>query len=279
MKKRAEIKEYSPKEYWDGVAEAFRASDAAGFAPVLHPDAPVWFNRLIDDLQFRAMRRALSVAALASGSRFLDVGCGTGRWIRRYQQMDFLPTGVDAAPGMLRTARDRNTITPLVAGQAHLLPFADACFDAVSDVTVVQHIPEALQAQGLGEMLRVLKPGGRLILMELIRGQGTHIFPRAPEDWVRQVESHGGRLLSWFGQEFLLLDRMLTSTVQTANGRMRARDSNVTPTNAERQKSRVRRAYWGIRHATAAIAAWTEPAVERMLPGSLATHGVFIFQK
>jgi ubiquinone/menaquinone biosynthesis C-methylase UbiE len=273
------MKEHSPKEYWDGVAEKFRSTDGSGLAPVLHPDAPVWFNQRIDDLQFRAMRRALGVAHLAPGARFLDVGCGTGRWIRRYEQMGLRATGVDATPGMLSTARERGTTGPLLAGQAHRLPVADASFDAVSDVTVVQHIPVALQAQALGEMLRVLKPGGRLILMELVRGQGAHIFPRAPEDWIQQVKLQGGQLLGWFGQEFLILDRIFTKFVQSVSGRMRERDPGVTPTDTERQSSQIRRAYWELRHATTAVAAWTEPATEKILPGRLATHGVFVFQK
>jgi ubiquinone/menaquinone biosynthesis C-methylase UbiE len=277
--RRLGIKQYCPKEYWDEVAEKFRASDGSGLAPVLHPDAPVWFNQLIDDLQFRAMRRALGVAEIAGGSKFLDVGCGTGRWIRRYEEMGFRASGLDATPSMLRTARERGTTGPLIAGEAYRLPFEDESFDAVSDVTVVQHIPVTLQTQTLKEMLRVLKPGGRLILMELIRGRGTHIFPRTPEDWILQVKSAGGTLLGWFGQEFLLLDRMFTNLVQSVGSRVRDRDPNVTPTDAARQTSQVRQAYWKIRHATTSVAAWTEPTTERVFPGRLATHGVFIFRK
>ena len=46
------IKAYSPKEYWSGLAEGVPGGDSSGFAPVLHPEAPPWFNRLIDKLQF-----------------------------------------------------------------------------------------------------------------------------------------------------------------------------------------------------------------------------------
>src|ERR1700677_2781609 len=62
--KQLGTKIYSPKDYWGGVAEKFRSSDGSGLAPVLHPGAPAWFNVRIDDLQFRAMRRALGVAQL-----------------------------------------------------------------------------------------------------------------------------------------------------------------------------------------------------------------------
>lgn len=279
MEKRLGIKEYSPKEYWDGVAEKFRSSDGSGLAPVLHPDAPAWFNQLIDNLQFRAMRRALEIAELETSSRVLDVGCGTGRWIRRYEEMGFRVSGLDATLGMLHTARERGTMAPLIVGEAHGLPFEDESFDAVSDVTVVQHIPVTLQSQTLGEMLRVLKPGGRLILMELIRGQGAHIFPHTPEEWIQQVKSLGGTLLGWFGEEFLPIDRMFTTVAQTVGGQSRNHDLNIPPTDVTRQNSQVRGAYWKIRRATATVAAWTEPASEKIFPARLATHGAFVFRK
>jgi ubiquinone/menaquinone biosynthesis C-methylase UbiE len=272
---------YSPKEYWTGVAEKFHSADASGFAPVLHPGAPVWFNRLIDDLQFQAIRRALAMAALPPHSRILDVGCGTGRWVRRYLALGHLPTGVDATPGMLRIARQQGTAPPLLAGEAFRLPFPDAAFDCVTDVTVVQHIPADLQPKALGEMVRVLKPGGRLILFELIRGKGAHIFPRAPQDWIHQVSQAGAKPIGWFGQEFLLFDRIVATAVHRAVGKKSANagDAELISNAAPGKMSASRRAYWKLRRITAQVSAWTDPAAEKICPARLATHGVFIFQK
>ena len=84
---------YSPKDYWNKLAEDYAQVDKRGFAPVVHPVAPFWFNELIDELQFRAIRRALSLAKLSRGSHVLDVGCGIRRWVRRHEQMGFLATG------------------------------------------------------------------------------------------------------------------------------------------------------------------------------------------
>src|SRR5262249_55311880 len=113
------------------------------------------------------------VAALHPGARVLDVGCGTGRWIRRFGEMGLLPVGIDSTIGMLNLAHDQAGAHWLAAGMGQQLPFADACFDCVSDVTVVQHIPATTQPEALHEMIRVVRPGGSLILFELIRGKDS----------------------------------------------------------------------------------------------------------
>src|SRR6516162_6889711 len=166
---------YSPKEYWSSLANDGDSPDASGLAPILHPLAPAWFNQLIDSFQFRALRRALALAAVPPGARFLDVGCGTGRWVRRYGELGFSAVGVDATFGMLQIAHARGTRAPLTSGLAQSLPFSDSAFGCLSDITVVQHIPYGLQLKALEEMVRVLKSGGRMILMEVISRKNHQI--------------------------------------------------------------------------------------------------------
>jgi SAM-dependent methyltransferase len=271
---------YSPKKYWGELAENYVSADAGGLAPVLHPGAPAWFNQLIDKQQLHALRRALALARIPPGARSLDVGCGTGRWIRRYEKLGFRAAGLDVTPGMLKTARQCGTAGPLVAGEAHRLPFSDAVFDFVSDVTVVQHIPTELQPAAIGEMMRVLKPNGHLLLFELIRGRAPHIFPRSPEDWIEQAAAHGASLLAWFGEEFLLPDRLFVRFVQSVSGGNGAGSKSALPGNSKVQtRSAIRNAYWRFRHVTASFSAWTDPLVEKICPARYATHGVFVFRK
>ena len=158
---------YSPREYWTQLARDFAQDDATGFAPVLHPGTPAWFNEAIDGLQFRAWGRVVDHCNLGKGALLLDVGCGTGRWLRRCGQRGLSAVGVDQSLAMLHLARQRATFSPLFAGEIQNLPFLDESFDCVSGVTVVQHIPPERQEQALGEMVRVLRPEGYLILFEL----------------------------------------------------------------------------------------------------------------
>jgi SAM-dependent methyltransferase len=276
----AHMKACSPQEYWSKLAENHARADVEGLAPVLHPGAPLWFNHTIDKLRFRAIRGALALAKLPPDSRVLDVGCGTGRWVRRYGEMGLRATGVDTTSGMLRLARQRGTPGLLNAGEAYRLPLTDAAFDCVSDITVVRHIPTPLQLQALSEMVRVLKPGGRLILMELTRGKGTHIFPRTPQNWIQQVASCGAKLIGWFGQEFLLLDCLFVLVAQTVaggNGSTAGMDS--LPESAARRPSLARSAYWGLRHVTVPLSAWVDPLAEKIFHAQIATYDVFVFRK
>jgi SAM-dependent methyltransferase len=279
---------YSPKEYWSSLAEGCDSVDVSGFAPILHPLAPLWFNQLIDKLQFRALRRALVLAEVPRGARFLDVGCGTGRWVRRYEELGFSAVGVDATIGMLRIARSHNSRAPLATGLVQSLPFSDAAFDCLSDITVVQHIPYELQSKALHEMVRVLKPGGRLILMEVICGKDphigkdSHVFPREPQDWISEVENCGAFSIEWFGQEFLLADRLYVRVAQALFGRKGNLVQLVQSAHhnfSSRESSIARRVYWQLRHVTATFSAWSEPVVARVCPASLATHGIFVFRK
>lgn len=271
---------YSPKDYWANLAEGLESIDTSGFGPILHPQAPPWFNQVIDNLQFRALRRALAIAPISPGSRFLDVGCGTGRWVRRYTELGFCPMGVDATLGMLRIARSRQTNVPLAVGLAQNLPFCDSAFDCLSDITVVQHIPYDLQSTALRELVRVLRPGGQMILLELTRGRGSHIFPRPPKDWISEVEAHGTALIDWFGQEFFFPDRLFVRLAQTVSGR-KGEQAEQPQSNwpTSRESSMSRRLYWRLRRMSVPFSAWTEPAAARICPASLATHGVFVFRK
>jgi ubiquinone/menaquinone biosynthesis C-methylase UbiE len=273
---------YSPKDYWATLADGYNSVDAEGFAPVLHPQAPAWFNQVIDHVQFHALKRALAIAAIPLGSRFLDVGCGTGRWVRRYKELGFSPVGVDATIGMLRIARVHQTSAPLVTGLAYSLPFSDAAFDCVSDVTVVQHIPRELQPKALQEMVRVVKPGGRMILLELVRGQDSHIFPRQPRDWIREVESCGTTLIKCFGQEYFFPERLFVRIAQAIfrrRGNIVDQPKSSLPGSRSDDYSLARRVYWQLRRITVSISAWIDPALTRIVPASMATHAMFVFRK
>lgn len=126
-------------------------------------------------VQQRVVERLLGVLQehpLQPYLQLLDIGCGTGRLLELLAHK--LPqaqlTGLDLAPNMLQQARERldDQIT-LVQGDAEQLPFADQTFDLVVSSSTFQWLAQ-LDAC-FGEVVRVLKPGGRFVFS--LFGQGT----------------------------------------------------------------------------------------------------------
>jgi ubiquinone/menaquinone biosynthesis C-methylase UbiE len=273
---------YLPKNYWTSLAKDYGSVDASGLAPILHPNAPAWFNQVIDQLQLNALRRAIAIAEVPPRARFLDVGCGTGRWVRRYAEFGFCPVGIDATIDMLRIARAHGTGAPLTTALAYELPFSDAVFDVLSDITVLQHIPYEFQPKALEEMVRVLRPGGKMILLELLRGQDSHIFPRQQEEWVQEVESCGTRLVRRFGHEYFFYDRLFVQLARALFSRRGAsvdQAQSALPTYPGDKHSSARRLYWKLRRITVFLSALTESLQAKVCPVSTATHAVFVFRK
>ena len=279
------MNKYSPRDFWTQLARDFGENDARGFAPVLHPGTPTWFNEVIDRLQTRAWSRALNYCRLPEGAHVLDVGCGTGRWVRRLEEHGLSVVGIDQSFHMLHLARERGTLSPMLSVEAQNLPFRDESFDCVSAVTVIQHIPPQEQGRALSEMVRVLRPGGYLLLMELIRGHGPHVFSHRSEDWISLLSSLGAGLVLWRGQEFLLFDRSFVYLMQRLRvlaGYPVSQASSADPRHLGSDRElpgSARRVYWTLRRLSVTFSAWTEPLVERFCPNTIATHGIFLFRK
>jgi demethylmenaquinone methyltransferase / 2-methoxy-6-polyprenyl-1,4-benzoquinol methylase len=115
--------------------------------------------------QDRRWRRALEHAVEARvGERVLDLAAGTGTSSEPFADAGVSVVACDFSLGMLRVGKRRRPDLPFVAGDALHLPFADASFDAVTVSFGLRNLND-IEA-GLGEMLRVTRPGGRLVVCE-----------------------------------------------------------------------------------------------------------------
>ena len=105
---------------------------------------------------------------LRGAKRILDIGSGAGQIIKhllKYADTDAAITGFDLSVEMLCRAQQRlKTNRPrFVAADLLTMPFADGSFDCLTCGYVLEHLPDA--RLGLGEMARVLVPGGRMLLL------------------------------------------------------------------------------------------------------------------
>lgn len=129
----------------------------------------------------RYRRDALRRAGLVPGHQVLDVAIGTGLVARAARDIlggDGHVTGVDLSMGMLVEARKTLPIA-LVQGVAERLPLADGCADFVTMGYALRHVTDLEST--FREYLRVLRPGGRLVILEVTRpatGSAAYRFTR-----------------------------------------------------------------------------------------------------
>jgi demethylmenaquinone methyltransferase/2-methoxy-6-polyprenyl-1,4-benzoquinol methylase/phosphoethanolamine N-methyltransferase len=118
-------------------------------------------------------RRIVDLAAIAPGERILDVGCGPGRLAILAGTVagpSGEACGIDPALEMVDLARRKATQAGVKArfevGVIEALPYPDDHFDVVLSSLMLHHLPDDLKRRGLGEVRRVLKPGGRFVAVD-----------------------------------------------------------------------------------------------------------------
>jgi demethylmenaquinone methyltransferase / 2-methoxy-6-polyprenyl-1,4-benzoquinol methylase len=135
--------------------------------------APVYdaMNRLMTAGLDRRWRRETAAAVVRPGDRVLDVACGTGDLAIAAAAAGGRVTGVDFSTRMLERARRKSSAVEWLEADALALPFDDASFDVVTSGFGVRNFAD-LEA-GLRELRRVLRPGGRIGVLEITQPQGA----------------------------------------------------------------------------------------------------------
>jgi ubiquinone/menaquinone biosynthesis C-methylase UbiE len=149
-------------------------------------DLMVWFfDTVVFHGKLQALRtKTADLAKLQRGEAVLDVGCGTGtQALKAYERVGETGrvSGIDRGPRQIARARAkaarRKFPIDFQIGVIEQLAFPDQSFDVVLSTLMMHHLPDDLKRQGLTEIARVLKPGGRLLIVDFKRSekhQGRH---------------------------------------------------------------------------------------------------------
>jgi demethylmenaquinone methyltransferase/2-methoxy-6-polyprenyl-1,4-benzoquinol methylase/phosphoethanolamine N-methyltransferase len=136
--------------------------------------------RVISFGRDRALRRwTADLAAIQPGETVLDVGCGTGDLTLEAATRTGSAgavSGIDAAAEMIAVARrkaaQKRAGVDFRVGLIEATGFPDQSFDVVLSSLMLHHLPDDLKRRGLRECRRVLKPGGRLVIVDFVRPVG-----------------------------------------------------------------------------------------------------------
>ncbi|MBZ0291094.1 MAG: class I SAM-dependent methyltransferase [Anaerolineae bacterium] len=137
-----------------------------------------WFYDIFTRVIFansvqKMMKAVVKLARIQPGEEVLDIGCGTGTLAILAKQGDGHSAeihGVDAASEMIERARQKakaaNVDIDFQPGLAENIRFEDGTFDLVMNSLMMHHLTPELREKALAEVYRVLKPGGRLLIVD-----------------------------------------------------------------------------------------------------------------
>lgn len=130
-------------------------------------------------------QKTIDLAQIQPGEQVLDVGCGTGTLaLKAYARVGTAGRvcGIDPAPRQLARARSKaarsGASIDFQIGVIERLPFPDRSFDVVLSTLMMHHLPDDIKRLGLSEIARVLKPGGRLVIVDFAHPERQHGPPQ-----------------------------------------------------------------------------------------------------
>ncbi|WP_281276556.1 class I SAM-dependent methyltransferase [Tengunoibacter tsumagoiensis] len=168
-------------------------------------DLLLWFMNLQSRGELKQVqRKIMDLAQFQPGEAVLDVGCGTGSMTQLIGQCVGVTGtiyGLDPGPKQIARAQAKANQSGLSityqVGVIEHLPYPDQSFDVVLSTFMMHVLPDNVKQQGLAEIVRVLKPGGRVIIVDFKRPESSAQPSEKPEHtgpWKSGVQDQPGFL-------------------------------------------------------------------------------------
>lgn len=143
--------------------------------------APFWvryYDTIVNVITFGKAKtmyqQTVKLAELQPGQALLDIGCGTGHLLLEAEKVighQGTAVGLDVEPAMIEQAKKhaakKHSHATFDVASVDQIPFPDNSFDVAIQTLVFHHLNEAQKEKGLAELSRILKPNGRLLIVDL----------------------------------------------------------------------------------------------------------------
>jgi len=178
-------------------------------AAVCYPDKPRYFNLFFDRVQKFAIDGFLRHENIqVAGRKWLDLGCGRGRWLQHLSRLGARVQGIDLSEDAVDHCRRLGYA--VAQGTIDGLPFDSASFDFVSSITVLMHLPPPARENAIAELSRVLAPCGLAVVLEATReSDSAHVYAMSLGEWQNAFSARGLNLIHISGHCLGLLRNSL----------------------------------------------------------------------
>lgn len=214
-----ETAELSIAEHWDRRACLYGDS-LNGYKAICSYGAPYFYNKYIDIIHRKAFFRMLSYVPI-KGKKFLDVGCGVGRWCRILSARGADVTGADISKEMIIRAKSvpANGRVSFINEPISGIPIPSHYLDAVTCITVLQHVTDKAEfKRSVANITRMIKKGGKILVMEVApsarninRRFNNKLSVRTENDYISAFKEAGASLEDVFSVDIMPIKQYVIS--------------------------------------------------------------------
>lgn len=276
-------------EYWKFNDEYFNKidiiKDPQGLSNVCYNNAPLWFNKMIAKFQARAFEFALKNVGEVSGKEVLEIGCGTGRWVRLLTNLGGKVTGIDIQKNVIERNRTLIKNAKFIYGDFLTCELPEERFEIIISITVLQHLPYESQISAIRKIYRLLKKGGHIIILENCKDIGLHVFSNSINEWINKFSECGFKCVYTKGYGYHLLLYFLLSVQRKIASFINKREkmNELTPrdycSHITSKGGLLKRIYWNLILRPAVYISYPLEYVFEKFPDRFAKHTCLVFQK
>ena len=204
------MNDYDPKTYWND-----KAKSAKGNHILASCGNNEYENECMHQAQLHALNTVIDQQIDIKGKTILDFGCGSGRWVEFFCNLGAKYIGVDISDEMIELSKSRYPDNSFITLKDHKIPLETDSCDFVFSIAVIHHNRPPQQEEMLGEIARILKPGGYLFLFESLGTvQWERMFPHPMSEWIKMVEQYNFDCIMHRGYSYFVLCNLVNDVAR-----------------------------------------------------------------